>query len=335
MLQSMQLASETSNITQETSKPKLYKKIEPQRYFYTIKFTTSEKNLCTLEMKQLFNKTLIGNSFFSYHYINPHRSPFIKQCISIIYTGETIENIVKQILNNNLSYEKFKVYCFNIDDEGASFNERRKIENLIGFNINGKADIHTPELLLGITKVGKTWIFGELQQNKSSWKAHNKKPYYYSNALGVNVARAVVNIAVANNLNAKVVDPCCGIGTVVIEALSLGIDIKGFELNPLIGENAKRNLEFFGFRDVITIGDMHNITEEFDVSIVDLPYGLFSLITRKEQIDIIRTSRRISKKLVLISMEKMDNYVLLCGFKLLDSCKISKGKFSRYITLCT
>lgn len=334
MFQSIQPSFETNIKSKKASTPKLYAKTNPKRYFYTIKFTTSEKSLCKLEMKQLFNKLIHGNHFFSYHYINPHRSPFIKQCISIIYTGDTVENIVKQVINNNLSYKKFKVYCFNTNDEGADFNKRREIENIIGFNINGAADIHNPQVLLGITKVGETWIFGELEQNKSSWKAHNLKPYYYSNALGVNVARALVNLAVGNNLNSKVVDPCCGIGTVIIEALSLEIDIKGFEINPLIGDNAKKNLEYFGFNDVITIRDMHNITEVFDVSIVDLPYGLFSLTTLKEQLDIIKTSRRISQRLVLISMEKMDNYLLLCGFKLVDSCEISKGKFTRYITIC-
>ena len=39
------------------------------------------------------------------------------------------------------------------------------------------------------------------------------------------------------------IDPCCGIGTVVIEALEQGIDIKGYELVYKIGMNAK--LKFF------------------------------------------------------------------------------------------
>ena len=114
----------------------------------------------------------------------------------------------------------------------------------------------------------------ECESNESDWLSHNKKPFSYCNALKVNVSRALVNIAVGNNLTTRVIDPCCGIGTVLIEALSLGIDIKGYELNPYIGENAKRNLEYFGYEDIVTIDNMINIQDKFDVAIVDLPYGL-------------------------------------------------------------
>ena len=315
-------------------KPKLYTKRKMKQYLYTIKFTYSEEALCKLEMKCLFNKIPQNNYFFSYHYINPHRSPFIKQCISIIFLGSTIEEIVSQILSNNLCYEKFKVYCFNIDKEAINFNDRRRIESLIGFNIKGQADIHNPQILLGITKVNGKWIFGELEVNKSSWMEHNKKPYYYSNALGVKTARAIVNIATANHLEYSVIDPCCGIGTVLIEALSLKINIKGYEINPSIAENAKRNLEFFGYEDIVTTGDMHNIKDNFDAAIIDLPYGLFSITTLKEQLDILKTARKIAKKLVLVTMENMDNFLIVCGFTIVDRCVISKGKFNRYITVC-
>lgn len=312
----------------------LFTKHTLKKYFYTIKFTKDEKELCKLEMKCLFNKTPNKNHFFSYHYINPHRSPFMKQCLSIIYTGKSIDDIINQILSNNLSYEDFKVNCFNVEDKDITYEERRKIEYKVGYDINGNANIHNPKILLGITKINDKWIFGELEINKSSWLEHNKKPYYYSNALGVKTSRAIVNIAVANNLNAKVIDPCCGIGTVLIEALSLAIDIKGYEINDFIAENAARNLKFFGFNNVVTCKDMHSIEDKYDIAIIDLPYGLFSLTTLEEQLSIIKTARKITDKMVVIAMENMNKYYISCGFQIIDSCHISKGKFKRYLTIC-
>lgn len=307
-------------------------KIKP--YFYMINYSRDEKNLCKMEMKCLFNKIPKTKYFFSYHYVKPSRSPFIKQCISIIYTGNTLEDILRQITDDKLSYEKFKVSYINYEEENLHHDERRKIEYSIGMKIKGEAEMRYPEILLGITRLHGKWIFGEYELNELSSNFHNKKPYSYSNALGVRVARSLVNIAVSNNLKYNVIDPCCGIGTVVIEALSQGINIKGYEINPMIAANAKKNLQYFEYENVITTGDMHDIKDKFDVSIVDIPYGLFSPTTLKEQVDIIKTARRISDKMVIITFEDMDAHILQCGFHIIDRCDVSKGKFKRYITIC-
>lgn len=307
-------------------------KIKP--YFYTINYSKDEKSLCQMEMKYLFNKIPKGKHFFSYHYVNPSRSPFIKQCVSLIYTGNTLKDILTQIRNDNLSYERFKVSYINYEDETLHLKERRSIEFEIGMNIEGEADLKSPEVLLAVMKIHGKWIFGEYKANEFHWQYHNRKPYSYSNGLGVRVSRAIVNIAVANNLKATVVDPCCGIGTVVIEALDLGINIKAWEINPLIAENAKKNLQYFDYENVITSGDMHNIEDKFDVSIIDLPYGLFSPTTLKEQVDIIKTARRISNKMVILSYENMDEYLISSDFKIVDKCDISKGKFTRHVNIC-
>lgn len=307
-------------------------KIKP--HFYVINFAADEESLCKMEMKCLFNKVPKQKHFFSYHYIDPSRSPFIKQCISIMYTGNSLEDIINQLVIDKVSLEKFKVSYINYGDETLGYKERRKIEYEIGQNINGEAELKNPELLLGVTKVNEKWILGEYKRNEPEWIIHNRKPYSYSNAITSRAARAIVNIAVCNDLKCTVVDPCCGIGTVVMEALSLGINIKGFELNPLIAENAKTNLKYFDYKDVITNGNMHDIEDKFQVSIIDLPYGLFSATTLKEQVDIMKTARRISDKMIIITFENMDKHILSSGFNIVDRCHISKGKFKRYIAIC-
>lgn len=307
-------------------------KIKP--HFYIINFASDEESLCKMEMKCLFNKVSKEKHFFSYHYVDPSRSPFIKLCISVIYTGNSLEDIVHQLVLDKTSWENFKVSYINYGDETLGHKERRKIEYEIGQNINGEAEMKDPELLLGITKVNGKWILGKYAKNEPDWILHNRKPYSYCNAISSRVSRALVNIAVCNNLKCTVVDPCCGIGTVVMEALSLGFNIKGFEINSLIAANAKANLEYFNYKNVITEGNMHNIEDKFDVSIIDIPYGLFSPTTLKEQVDIMNTARRISAKMVIVTFENMDEYITSSGFNIVDRCHISKGKFKRYITIC-
>lgn len=304
-------------------------------FFYKINYTLHEEQLCKLEMKYIFNKIPEDKYLFSDYYTDPSRSPFIKQSISVIFTGATLEDIVNQILSSNLSYERFKVHFISLEDDNIPFEQRRKTESIIGFNINGAADIHNPQIHLGVAKVKDTWIFGEYKENSGIWQEHNKRPFHYSNALSTKVARALVNIAVKNDFECKVVDPCCGIGTVIVEALSMGINIKGYEINPLIAENAKRNLEFLGYEDRITKGDMHDIAENFDVAIVDLPYGLFNPITLEDQLNIMKTARRIAGSMVIITHEDMDQHLIQVGFRVVDKCIVpKKGDFKRYVMIC-
>ena len=79
---------------------------------------------------------------------------------------------------------------------------------------------------------------------------------------------------------------------------------------------------------------MHDLEGKYDVSIIDIPYGLFTKTTEKEQKDIINTARRISGKMIIITFEDMDKMIEDAGFKIIDNCKVCKGQFTRYVSIC-
>jgi tRNA G10 N-methylase Trm11 len=285
-------------------------------------------------MECLFNEIPNEKYTFSDFSINPSRSPFIKDRISIIYEEDSLEKIVQKIINDKLSYDDFKVCYIKVENTDVNYEERLASVSKIGFVITGQPSIHNPKVLIGVSKVKGRWIMGEYERNDFDWHIHDKKPYSYSNSLGLRVARALVNIAVKNNLDCKLIDPCCGVGTVLIEALSMGIKVKGYEINKHIAENAKKNLEFFGYENIVECRDMHTIEEKYDVAIIDLPYGLFTVTTLEEQVALIKTARRITKKLVLVTFENMDEHIIDSGFKILQKSYVCKGKFKRYINIC-
>lgn len=288
-----------------------------------------------MEMKSIFNKVPNKKYLFSHKNVNPSRSPFIKLKINIRYMKDNLNEIIDNIKEDKLCYDDFKVNYIKSEDGDISYKERLNATKEIGFVITGFPDIHNPKVELAITKVNEKWIFGELVKNDFKWQSHNDKPHSYSNAIPVRMARALVNIAIGDNENLKLVDPCCGVGTVVIEALDLGVNVKGYEISKPIACNARNNIEFLGYdRDIITSGNMHDINEIFDVAILDIPYGLYSPITLKEQIDIINTARRITRKLVIITFEDMDNLIISAGFKILDKCYMAKGSMKREIVIC-
>jgi tRNA G10 N-methylase Trm11 len=254
--------------------------------------------------------------------------------ISIMYDEESLEEIIDKVIEDKLYYEDFKICYIRLENGDISYKERLRSMREIGLVIGGECEIHNPKVTFGVTKVDGRWIFGKYERNDYEWHIHDKKPCSYSNSLSLRVARALVNIAVKNNLDCKLIDPCCGVGTVVIEALSMGIDVKGYEINKSIAGNARINLEFFGYENVITYGDMHDIEEKYDVAIIDLPYGLFTVTTIEEQTALMKTARRITNKLIIVTFEDMDKHIIEAGFNITNKCCVSKGKFKRYISIC-
>lgn len=302
-------------------------------YFYIINYNFNEEQLCKLEMKYLFDLIPQKKYFLSEKYIDVNRSPFIKASLKIVAQSPSIEKLIEIINKKRISYKNFKIKYINIEGK-TDFNLKHKIEDAIGDAIFGDAKIHDPDIILGIVFYEDCWILGEYKKNEGIWDIHNKKPCYYCNALPTRISRAVVNIAVGNDMTLKLVDPCCGIGTVVIEALSMGLSIEGYDINPKVIEGARRNLRYFGYDDVLKALDIKNIQKKYDVSIIDIPYGVLSITSQNEQISILTNARRISNKMVLISLNQMDREIKDAGFTVIDRCEILKRDFKRYVTVC-
>ena len=312
----------------------MYKNINGS-FLYFINYQDNERELCKMEMRCLFNREINEKYFFSDIDINASKSPFIKSKIKIIYSDESLDRMVRKIKEDNLSYDDFKVSYVKSEQGDVQYEDRLEATRKIGFVVNGYPDMHKPRNSLAVTKINGLWIFGEYERNDFKWQKHNDKPYSYSNALGLRMARALVNIAMKDNEEGTLIDPCCGVGTVVIEALDLGIKVKGCEISKQIAYNARENVEFLGYlRDTIVCYDMHKIKDKYDSAIIDIPYGLFSPVTLEEQKAIIHTARNICEKMVIVTFEDMEKFIVEAGFSVIDKCVVPKGNFKRHILVC-
>lgn len=312
----------------------MYKNINGS-FLYFINYQDNERELCKMEMRCLFNREINEKYFFSDIDINASKSPFIKSKIKIIYSDEFLDRMVRKIKEDNLSYDDFKVSYVKSEQGDVQYEDRLEATRKIGFVVNGYPDMHKPRNPLAVTKINGLWIFGEYERNDFKWQKHNDKPYSYSNALGLRMARALVNIAMKDNEEGTLIDPCCGVGTVVIEALDLGIKVKGCEISKQMAYNARENVEFLGYlRDTIVCYDMHKIKDKYDSAIIDIPYGLFSPVTLEEQKAIIHTARNICEKMVIVTFEDMEKFIVEAGFSVIDKCVVPKGNFKRHILVC-
>ena len=290
-----------------------------QTYIYNYLCAEEEISLCALEMRSFFGEESKSSILESTLKINPSRSPFMKNRIDVIYQGAELHDIIEQLKKSFPEMDTtFKVIFVKNSDmaksEKITFNERKKIERELGLQISGKADLVHPEVVFGVMNVNGRWVFGEYFENEPVWFRHQQKPQNYSTALSTRVARAVANIAVPNLEGIKAIDPCCGIGTVLIEGLSMGMAIDGSDINPLATAGARKNLAHFGLNGKIALMDIRKIADYYDVAIIDMPYNLCSVITYEEKFAMLQSARRFTKKLVVVTIEPVDSILLEAGF---------------------
>lgn len=305
---------------------------------YTFSPHMFEIPLCRLEMRSLFGFDSQTSVLESPLQIDPSRSPFIKERLDVLYEGSCLEDLIKQVDGFKITGSTFKVVFVKNNDletlEKVRFKERREIEREIGLLIEGDVDLDRPELLFGIMKVNGRFVFGEYFISESVWLTHQDKPQNYSTALGTRLARAVANIAVPNPIDTKAIDPCCGIGTVLIEALSMGIDIVGSDLNPLVLPGARENIAHFKLKAEITLKDIRNVTGSYDVAIIDMPYNLCSVLAPEVQLEMLESARKFAKKLVVVTLEPIDSVLEKAGFVIVDRCVAKKWTLTREVIVC-
>jgi len=316
----------------------LNNKLSQDAYIYTYVHHKNEYDLCRMEMRAFFGFDTPSNYLFSNIKVDPSRSPFIEERLEVLFEADTISDLKQLVDAMKINASTYKVYCFNRMDLGETKKiphpERRQVERELGLIIDGEPDLDNPEVVFGLVNLNNRWYFGKYEKSISIWQQHVHKPHSYSTALSTRVARAIANVAVPNPDGVRTIDPCCGIGTVVVEALSMGINIIGRDINPIVCNGARENIAYFNLEGVITNGPISEVNEHYDVCIIDLPYNLYTHITREEQFDIIKQARRIADQCVIVTIETIDDMLEEVGFKIADRCITKKHLFVRQILLC-
>lgn len=308
-------------------------------FIYTYTQHTDEHDLCMLEMRSFFGFDVTSTVLRSSIEIDPSRSAFMKERLDIMYEGNNLEEISQQVEQYNLGESTFRVINLNTSDldttKKIGHPERRKIEREIGLRVNGTPDlVNPPTNTFGIVLLDGKWYYGKLVESESVWFLHQKKPHMYSTALSTRVARAVANIAVPHPEGVRAIDPCCGIGTVLVEALSMGINIVGRDINPRVVLGSRKNIAHFELEGTVEIGPIAEVVDDYDVAIIDMPYNLFTHITPEEQLEILKEARRFTKKVVVVTIETIDHMVKEAGFVITDRCIAKKGHFIRQVLVC-
>jgi predicted RNA methylase len=311
--------------------------VQLNHYIYNVNYQEYEQDLCELEMRALFNTPITNKYLSSEKKIDPSISPFIKFRIETLYQHVSFSELLAWISLHGFDSEDFVVLYISIESNDPHLVNKREICKQIGHRMPGFPLYKNPKNTFTISFADGNWIFGRYSINHAAWRIHNQRPHSYSSSINIHIAKALLNIAANGDLSKEIIDPCCGVGTVLLEGAISGYDIEGWELNPKIADNARDNLIHFGYSPRVTTGNMIDVQKHYDASIVDLPYGILNFKDQENQQLIIKNAIRISDKIVFVTAEDISEILAEQKIKLLDFCKVrknTKGYFSRYIWVC-
>ena len=308
------------------------------QYIYLYARHWDDEELCRLEMRAFFNKDSMTNVLMSELAIDPSRSTFIKGRLDVLFQANNWSSFVDLAKQFQFDGETFKVTSLNHSKWNTTtkmeLSERRTLEKEIGLQIVGEPDLDHPDRQFYFINIDDTWYFGTYIESKAVSLQHKNKPHSYSTALSTVLARTVANIAAPFPDGVTVIDPCCGIGNVLVEALAMDFDIVGSDINWLVVKHTRENIAFFGYDCDVTTRPIAAITEQYDVAIIDMPYNIFTSASPEQQYAILVEARRISKKAVIVSIASIDNILKEVGFTIVDQCEAKKSTFVRQIYVC-
>lgn len=307
------------------------------KHIYTYRYDFTESDLSKLESRYLFNKDEKNKQLFSNVKIDPSISAFIKSRLDIVSFSADYATLIEQIKKENIRTDGFKVEYLILDGDNTRNNDRLNKVKDIGYCIDTFPDYYNPTITYAICHCEGVWYFGILIKNSFDWQKHKQKPYSYSNSIKINIAKALVNIASEAKQGKTILDGCCGVGTIMLEACFAGVAIEGCDISWKTCKKARANLEHYNYAAQVYCSDIKDMTNRYDSVILDLPYNLYTEATDADILHIIVSSAKISDQLVIVSTSDITELINAAGLELSDYCNVSKrGKanFTRRVWVC-
>lgn len=308
------------------------------KFVYLYARHRDDEDLCRLEMRTFFGQDSTSNALISSIDIELGRSIFIKGKVDVLFEADNWAELVEKAKAFQFSSDTFKVVSLNQTafhtTPKMDLVDRRKIEREIGLQIDGEPDLDNPEIVFGFLVIDGRWYFGTYLESKSVALKHRKKPYTYSTGLSTELSRTVANLAAPFPQGVKVIDPCCGIGNVLVEALSMDFDIVGSDINELVVSHTLENIHYFNYECEVTTTAIQDVTKSYDVAIIDMPYNIFTHASPEDQQLILNHARRIAKKVIVVTIDTVDDMIHNAKLTIIDRAEAKKSTFIRQVLIC-
>ncbi len=149
------------------------------------------------------------------------------------------------------------------------------VEREIGKMIRGSVNLSAPKTIVRVAianRIHAGILLYDFSQENFEGRRGANLPISYPITMHPRFARALINLARVRK-NAKILDPFCGTGIILIEAALMGMKVYGSDVDVRMIFAARKNMEKFGIDAELNVMDVGEVSGEYDAIVTDPPYG--------------------------------------------------------------
>lgn len=257
------------------------------------------------------------------------RGAYVHTGLRLIAQAETLDDLISKVTGLTFEAQDFRIEYLKLAQQ-KKINGREAAIQLANV-IRAYPNLQAPRHRFLLIEREQGIYFGEiLVEAEHSYTRHDAKPFRTSTSLPSRLARALVNLV--SPPARTILDPCCGTGTILLEAQAVGLVSFGVDWNPRMAGMTRKNLEYYSYPADVTCANFMDMNRPADAIVTDLPYGLFMHDKAENLQGIIRHAHSLAPMAVFVAGEDLSVWLHQAGYHSIAVFRVQKNpSFSRYV----
>lgn len=256
------------------------------------------------------------------------RAAFVQFGVRVLAEAASFEALVEEVAVSHFDADRFRIDLHDPSERSAIGATAAAIAlaDVIQFG----PDLGDPQHRFLVIPGEDGWRFGEVVAvTDAGYRRHDEKPWTTSSSLDARFARGLVNLVPAAR---SILDPCCGAGSIVLEAASLGLHAFGVDWKPAMVGMTNENLAHFGYSAVVERADSREHRQRADAIVTDLPYGHAIDADEATIRGILENCSELAPHAVFVAPADFSLWLRAAGYCDVDVVRVVKRRgFTRWI----
>jgi hypothetical protein len=261
----------------------------------------------------------------------------VRYAFELISTGVDPYQLIENTKRRSIYPQVFVIDYSRIEKHYARLPSRRLLGQL-ALAIDGDISYEQPTTRYHLIEtVDRYYLMRQVHVPKWNKPNYAYRPHSYSAALSNEFAALAIN-TIARPKD-RLVDPTCGSGTIIYEALQRGMRAWGYDHKWSWVKGARENLAYFGFTrsssspHLVSYADAREVEFESDVVIANLPYGRVVNADMTTLREIVGHLHHCAVRFAFFSGQPIDDILKESGYVNIESVDLStKSPHHRFLS---
>ena len=257
------------------------------------------------------------------------QAAYVRTGLNILACGSTLVDLQKVVAQKVFSADEFRIEFCSLSRENQVSPRHAILAIADSIPYYPNLD-HPKHRFLLIERDTGLW-FGEIMTEcKHTYRSHEEKPYSISSSLPSRMSRALINQVIPQARS--LLDPCCGTGSILLEAQSLGMQAYGVDQNKRMVGMARKNLAHFGYDVRVEHADARTCQQTADALVTNLPYGRFLVANENIIQAILARGRMLAPVAIYVTEQNIVDWLVIAGYRDIKVYPVNKHDgFVRYV----